>query len=48
MTYAIPFIAKAHNLQRETMWNKFAYLFVSEFKYRLSQVRAPCPIVYYS
>ncbi|KAL1931435.1 hypothetical protein VTP01DRAFT_9577 [Rhizomucor pusillus] len=38
MTYAIPFIAKAHNLQRETMWNKFAYLFVSEFKYRLSQL----------
>ncbi|KAI9315956.1 acyl transferase/acyl hydrolase/lysophospholipase [Dichotomocladium elegans] len=37
MAYAIPFTAKAHNLQRETWWNKLAYVIASELKHRLYQ-----------
>ncbi|KAG0188176.1 hypothetical protein DFQ28_005297 [Apophysomyces sp. BC1034] len=36
--YAIPFIAKAQNLQHETLWNKMAYIIASEFKHRLYQL----------
>ncbi|GAA5798523.1 hypothetical protein HPULCUR_003927 [Helicostylum pulchrum] len=36
--YAIPFIAKAQNLQHETLIHKFAYILASEFKHRLYQL----------
>ncbi|EPB88490.1 hypothetical protein HMPREF1544_04725 [Mucor circinelloides 1006PhL] len=36
--YAIPFIAKAQNLQHETLLHKFAYIVASEFKHRLYQL----------
>ncbi|CEP08151.1 hypothetical protein [Parasitella parasitica] len=36
--YAIPFIAKAQNLQHETLLHKFAYIVASEFKHRLYQM----------
>ncbi|KAG2193822.1 hypothetical protein INT46_003697 [Mucor plumbeus] len=36
--YAIPFIAKAQNLQHETLLHKFAYILASEFKHRLYQL----------
>ncbi|KAI8978088.1 acyl transferase/acyl hydrolase/lysophospholipase [Pilobolus umbonatus] len=36
--YAIPFIAKAQNLQHETLMHKLAYIIASEFKHRLYQL----------
>ncbi|KAG2201450.1 hypothetical protein INT47_001499 [Mucor saturninus] len=36
--YAIPFIAKAQNLQHESLLHKFAYILASEFKHRLYQL----------
>lgn len=42
--YAIPFIAKAQNLQHETLLHKLAYIVASEFKHRLYQVRENCKL----
>lgn len=36
--YAIPFIAKAQNLQQESLVHKLAYIVASEFKHRLYQL----------
>ncbi|KAI8098547.1 acyl transferase/acyl hydrolase/lysophospholipase [Halteromyces radiatus] len=37
-SYAIPFIAPGHKMQRDSLWNKLVYMMASEFRHRLYQL----------